>query len=169
MLDLPFKLFPPALMAGTILYAAVTALWLQPLVEHRMAEKFLIPQCQVGLQTDEAATPLPENPKRRELELMITYYKRLGLDQLPFVTEAIEMLKAETEAMRPKRLRISSGKRNSICACSVEKAFSKAFTPMLLYVASLRTHEPASVTRLSQSALRIARSGDCGALPWAKN
>ncbi len=44
MTDLPFRFLPPALLAGAALYGLVCILWLQPLVEGRMADKMLIPQ-----------------------------------------------------------------------------------------------------------------------------
>ena len=166
MFDLPFKLFPPALLAGLAIYVAVTMLWLQPLVESRWAEMELIPQCEVNLQHSENNTPLPDNPARYELQMMIEMYRQTGLDKLPYIKQIITMAEHKLQAMQPSRLRISAIEKSSICSCAVDKAFAKNHLQMTLHVASLRTHHPASIKAINQTAITSAKSGICGALPW---
>ena len=166
MMDFPTRLFPPTLIAGLVIYAAITMLWLQPLVERRWAEKELIPQCEANLQHAENITPLPDNPRRRQLEALIKMYEDINLDQIPYLKQIIEMAKQELQAMQPSRLRISAIEKTSICACSIDKAFHDNHLQMSLHVASLRTHLPASIKAINKSAIANAQSGICGALPW---
>lgn len=166
MMDLPFRLFPPALLAGLIIYLGITLLWLQPLVEQRWAEKELIPQCEANLQHAENSTPTPDNPRKRHLEGLINMYEESGMDKIPFVKQIIEMATQEIHVMQPKRLRVSAIERTGICSCSVDKSFADSHLQMMLHVASFRTHLPSSIKNINQSTIANAQSGICGALPW---
>ena len=168
MMDFPFKLFDPAILVGGILYGLICLLWLQPLVEFRMAEKLLIPHCKKNLEHMESSAPVPRNDKRQELEMIIEMYERTGMGQIPYVGDIIEMARGKLEAMQPKQYRSSKIERTSICGCSVDKAFAQVQFPMTLHVASLRTHTPSSIKTLKQSIVSIAASGTCGFLPWKR-
>lgn len=161
---LPTKILPPALLGGVLIYGLVCLVWLQPLVESRLAELTYIPQCETDLHKAEAAAPVPDNPRRRELELLIDMYEKTNLDQLPFVSEALEFAKRELAAMQPKRLRTSRIELNGICSCSVDKVFADHHLKMTLAVASLRTHVPAFLKSMNRNVLAIAASGTCGSM-----
>lgn len=142
MMELPTRLFPPALLAGLIIYGAVTMLWLQPIVERRLAEKHLIPQCEANLQYAENTTPPPNNEKFRQAQIVIQMYENSPLGNMPGFKEMLESAKRVVEQMRPQKLRISKIDRANICGCSVDTAFDDMGLKMTLHVASLRTHTP---------------------------
>jgi len=166
MLDLPTRLFPPALLGSLVVYGAVTFVWLQPIVENRLAEKHLIPQCEANLQHAEDSTPVPDDPKRRELEMVIRMYEGTGLGQIPMMGGMIDELKRQLQNMQPSRLRISKIDRSNICGCAVDNALEKLGLQMTLHVTSLRTHTPNALKSIDQSILAIAGQGTCGKLPW---
>lgn len=168
MMDLPVRLFPPALLGGLAIYAAITMLWLQPIIEQRMAEKHLIPQCQANLQHAENTTPVPTNSKQRELEFVLKTYENTPLGKLPYMRDMIEQAKRMLRDMQPQRLRISSIDRGKICGCAVDNAFEALGFKMTLHVASLRTHIPAALKSMNHNVLNIAASGQCGKLPFMK-
>lgn len=169
MFDLfPTKIFPPALLGGITLYGLITMLWLQPLVEGRMAELKYIPQCEASLQKAEASTPPPDNPRRRELEMVLRMYEGTGLSQLPYVREIIEMARQELTRLQSKQFRTSSIDRTSLCACAVDTVFENNHLRMTLHVASLRTHVPKALKSMNRSVMAIAASGQCGKLPFMK-
>ena len=166
MMDLPIRLFPPTLIGGLAIYAAIIMLWLQPIVETRMAEKYLIPQCKANLQHAEQTTPVPSNPKQRELEFVIRTYESSPLSQLPYMKDIINEAKRMLQNMQPTRPRISNIDRSNICGCAVDNALNQMGLKMTLHVASLRTHTPKSLKGIDRSILSIAGQGGCGALPW---
>lgn len=168
MMDLPVRLFPPALLGGLAIYAAITMLWLQPIIEQRMAEKHLVPQCQANLQHAENTVVIPDNPKRRELEFVIQTYENTPLGQLPYMRDMIEQAKRMLHDMQPQRPRISHIDRSNICGCAVDNALDTLGFKMTLHVASLRTHTPNALKTIDQNILAIAGQGQCGALPWAQ-
>lgn len=168
MTDLPYKLFPPALLAGVALYGLVCMLWLQPLVEGRMAEKALIPQCEEFLREARETASGPRDQKRRELETLIALYDRMGLSQVPYVQDMIEVMRQRSGAGRADDFRVSGIEGRSLCACAVDKAFAEAHLAMTLHVASLRTHAPAAVRTLDRTVIAALQSGLCGPLPWRK-
>lgn len=169
MFDLfPSRLFPPALLAGLTLYGLVTMFWLQPVVERRMAEFHLVPACEAALETEQETTPLPEDPRRLELQMTIEMLESMGADQIPILREQLQAARRMLRQMSPTRLRVSGIERTGICSCSVDTAFERMGLKMTLHVATARTYQPTQVRALPQSTLAIARSGQCGALPWTK-
>ncbi len=162
------KLFPAAMLGGLALYMLATMLWLQPLVESRMATKYLIPACEIALESDQETTPLPNNSNRLQLEMTITMLEGMGADQIPFLREQLQAARRMLQRMQPKRLRISTIERSSICGCGSDKAFQSLGLKMTLHVASARTYFPSQINALPQTTLSYARSGECGALPWKK-
>jgi len=164
MMDFPARLFPPALLGSLAVYGTVTFIWLQPIVENRMAEKHLIPQCEVNLQQAENATPIPDDPKRRELEMLIRMYETMG--RVPMLDGIVDELKRQLQYMQPSRMRISSIDRTNICGCAVDNALEDLGLKMTLHVGSLRTHTPKALNSIDQTVLSIAGSGQCGNLPW---
>nr|WP_306266998.1 hypothetical protein [Pararhizobium sp. IMCC3301] len=160
---LPTKIIPPALLGSMLLYGLICMLWLQPLVESRMAELTYVPQCEANLKNAEASTPLPDNPRQRELELLIRMYEQSGLERLPYVREIIQIARTEMEQLKPKRFRSSHIQINGICACAVENIFAENHLKMALSVASLRTHIPAFLKSMDRNLLSVAASGTCGA------
>lgn len=161
------KLFPAAMMGGLALYLLATILWLQPLVESRMADKYLIPFCETELETSENTSPVRVDPRRGELEMLIRMLEDSGLAGLPMIRSQIEMARSQLRAMSPSRLRITSVERSSTCSCAADKAFEEVHFPtMTMHVASARTYTPAAVKSLEQSTRAIAFTGQCGTLPW---
>lgn len=160
------RLFPAALIGGLALYVLATMLWLQPLVESRMAEKHLIPACEAALESDQESTPLPDNPERYQLEMTIRMLEDMGADQIPIFREQLQNARRMLRAMQPTRLRISNIERSTICGCGSDMAFESLGLAMILHVASARTYNPSKINALPQSTLSYARSGECGALPW---
>lgn len=168
MFDLPFKLFPLALLAGVSIWGLASVLWLQPLVEERMAEKTLIPRCEVNLLKAERAVHVPVDPRASELEILKQILRGTGLDEIPVIDDTIEIIEGQVEATSPKRLRSSKIERDGACSCAVDTAFSDSFYPMALHVASLRTHTPTFMRSLDSTVLAIATSRPCGGLSNAK-
>lgn len=161
------KLFPAAMVGGLVLYLLATMLWLQPLVESRMAEKYLIPSCEANLATSESTTPVKIDSRRGELQMLIRMLEDSGLAALPMIQSQIDMARSQLRAMSPSRLRITSVERASACSCAADKAFEAIHFPtMTLHVATARTYTPAAVNNLDQSTRTVALSGQCGALPW---
>lgn len=163
------RLFPTAMAGGLVIYAVVTLIWLQPLVESRMAEKFLVPACEAGLQISERSTPEPVNPRRTELETYIRVMEASGMDQIPGMQILMQQVRAELRALKTSRRSFSNIERNTTCGCAVNRAYEAInFPQMLLHVASARTYNPTQVQRrtLEQSTLQYALSGQCGSLPW---
>ncbi len=161
MFDLPFKLFPPALLGGLAIYGAVTVLWLQPIVESRMAEKHLIPQCRAVLHQKDTARVQQPDPERDAAKMLLRVFKETGMDQLPGVSESLELGEKILDAKNPKRLRRSSIVHASICACAVDTSFEEVGWAMTLYVASARSHVPASIRQLSHTIQSRAHSSRC--------
>lgn len=164
MIDLPARLLPPALLGGLAVYGAVTLVWLQPIVETRMAEKHLIPKCEVNLQHAEDSVPVPDDPKRRELEMLIAMYESMG--RIPMLDGIVDELKRQLQYMKPSRIRISNIDRTNICGCAVDNALDGLGLKMTLHVASLRTHTPNALKAIDKHVLSIAGQGQCGKLPW---
>lgn len=163
------RLFPAAMVGGVAVYALVTLIWLQPLVERRMAEKYLIPACEAGLQHSEGNTPVPVNPRRHELEMLIQMLEGMDLDKIPAIRMQLDEARRQLRAMRESRRPFSGIERNTTCGCAVNKAYETIrFPQMLIHVASGRTYNPTNVQRaaLEQSTLQFALSGQCGDLPW---
>lgn len=163
------RLFPAAMVGGLALYTVASMLWLQPVVERRMAEKYLIPSCEAGLAQSENTTPIPRNPERDQLEAYIQLLQDSPFGQIEVVSNQLWLARERLRAMKPTRLRISGVERTSVCSCAADKAFEAiSFPGMTLHVASARTYNPSSVQRdtLEQSARSFAMSGQCGDLPW---
>lgn len=162
------RLFPAAMIGGVALYVLASMLWLQPLVERRMAEKYLIPACETALKTEQETIPLPKDPRRLELQMTIEMLESMGADQIPILREQLQAARRMLDQMQPTRLRISGVERDSICGCGADTAFEALGFKMTLHVASARSYTPGQVNALPQSTLAHARSGACGALPWMK-
>ena len=166
MLELPTRLFPPALLAGLVIYAAITMIWLQPIVETRLAEKHFIPQCEANLLQAAHDAPLPKNDKYRQAQALIDAYENSPLADMPGIKESIETARRIIEQMRPEPIRISKIDRSNICGCATQIALENLGLKMTLYVASLRTHTPNALESIDQNILANARQGQCGELPF---
>ncbi|MEO1749314.1 MAG: hypothetical protein AAFR27_11985 [Pseudomonadota bacterium] len=166
MLELPNRLFPPALLAGLIIYAAITMIWLQPIVETRLAEKHFIPQCEANLLQAAHAAPLPNEDKYRQAQALIDAYENSPLAELPGIKESIEAARRIIEQMRPEAIRISKIDRSNICGCATDIALESLGLKMTLHVASLRTHMPNALKSIDQAILTNAGRGQCGELPF---
>lgn len=163
------RLFPAAMAGGLAIYTLIVLLWLQPLVENRMAEKYLIPACEAGLQNSERSTPVQVDPRRHQLEAYIRMMETSGMDQIPGMQIILEQARAELRALKISRRPFSSVERNTTCGCAVNNAYEAiSFPQMLMHVSTGRTYNPTQVHRasLEQSTLQYALSGQCGALPW---
>lgn len=166
------RLFPASMLGGLALYLVITMLWLQPLVERRMADLHLIPACEAALAFDEASTPEPRNQAQAEtemaLKLLDVFTRQSGLDQVPGVTDTLDAVEGVVEGVTPKQPRVSTIDRGSVCGCSVDKAFAELGFAMTLHVASARSYSGTKIDTLPQSTLAVAQSGQCGALPRTK-
>ncbi|MBS7537749.1 hypothetical protein [Ancylobacter lacus] len=151
MLDIPFKIFPPALLAGLLLYAGITALWLQPLVERRLADRVYIPQCEAGLIKAQSRARAEQDGKRNAARQMMDMFRSSPLGQFPGFNEMMEQGRVLAEAGVPE-LPSAGIDHSSRCACAVSSAFDAARLPMLLHVMSLRTYQPAALTALPFTA-----------------
>lgn len=162
MFDLPFKLFPPALLAGLLLYAGITALWLQPLVQDRLAARHLIPRCEAGLiaARSQEATRQQEEKHRRNRALDL--YRNSPLGQLPFARDAldqVEQLMRDSVPALPVSTPIDHSSR---CACAVTSAFEAMRIPMLRHVMSLRSYRPAELDALPLRIGEFLGTAGCG-------
>lgn len=166
------RLFPASLLGGLALYLLVTMLWLQPLVERRMAALHLVPACETALVQDRANTPAPRNQAQAEADITVQIldmlFKGTGLDQIPEIDQTMDVARGVVEGMTPKQPRISQIDKDSVCGCSVDQTFSDLGFAMTLHVASARSYADARVVSLPQNTFAIARSGQCGELPWRK-
>ena len=166
MLELPTRLFPPALLAGLIIYAAITVIWLQPMVETRLAEKHFIPKCEANLLQAANAAPLPNNERYRQAQALIDAYENSPFADMPGIKESIETARRIIEQMRPEPIRISQIDRSNICGCATDIALEDLGAKMTLHVASLRTHMPNALKSIDQAILTNAGQGQCGELPF---
>lgn len=156
MLDLPFKILPPAALAGLLLYAAVTALWTQPLVERRLTEKVYLPQCTADLAMAKAGGQQLADAERQQKLTLLNALRNSPWAQLPGVRETIRMLELALEpelALPPSQ----AAERGSPCGCAVSLAFDGIRLPMLLHVMTARLYQPAELQALPA---RIARHLD---------
>lgn len=163
MFDFLFRFVPPALAGGLALYGVATVLWLQPLVETRLAERHLIPACEAALTHAQTATPAPADQAQAGLDIGRRLLNDLGLGDLPGVEDTFETLEDLTQDMIPQAPRRSTFERDTICGCATETAFDHAGWAMTLHVASARTHTPPAITTLPHTVATIATSGQCGA------
>ncbi|MBT8167601.1 hypothetical protein [Falsiruegeria litorea] len=163
------RLFPAAMVGGIAVYTVASMLWLQPVVERRMAEKYLIPACEAGLTHSENTTPIPRNPERDQLMAFIQLLESSPLGDVEAIRLQLRMARERLRSMTPTRMRISGVERTSVCSCAADKTFEAiSFPGMTLHVASARTYNPSIVQRdaLEQSTRSFAISGQCGDLPW---
>lgn len=163
MFDLPFKLLPPGLVFGGALYAGVCALWLQPLVESRLAEKTYILRCEEALYAAAAESADQAQRERDRVNAVLGAYRELmgPLAALPGMERVSEMTDDLMERQRPDLPRASRIDQSSHCGCAVASAFEANTLPMLWHVMSLRTYEPAILSRFDQ-AVAQELSGRCG-------
>lgn len=166
------RLFPPAMLGGIALYLLVTLIWLQPLVERRMAEIQLIPTCEAALVRDHADATRSKSQSKPDaqiaLDILDQIFRETGLDQLPAVDDTLDMARQVAEDNKPASPRMSAFDTSSVCGCSVDRAYSDLGFALTLHVASARTYSSTRTNALPQSVLSNAHSGQCGALPWKK-
>ncbi len=165
---LPTKIIPPALLGGIVVYGLICIVWLQPLVEARMAELVYIPQCEANLHRVEAQRREPVDRRKQELDFVLEMFKGTGLEQIPMVSQGLEVARRQIEATSPKRLRTSRIERNNVCACAVDQVFGDNHLKMTLSVASLRTHIPAFLKSMHRNVGSVAASRTCGGLARQK-
>lgn len=144
-----FRIFPPALQVGVILYAAVCYVWLQPLVEGRLAEKLLIPKCiahQDAKERSEPARPDKTDPGSI-LDIIIPelpeeYRRTFG--------DIVERTKRMHDDLRPARPQIRAA---TACGVAVASELDKANIPMFFHVMSMRAFTPRAVTALHEGTV----------------
>ena len=164
MYELIAKICPPSLLGGIVLYGIACALWFQPLVEHRMAAKTVIPQCeaimQKGLASDNRAMRQEYNKQKAAVDI----YRRLmeGFADMPFKNTMDDLVEDLTVPELPDLAASNDIDTSTVCGCAVATAFDEARFPMLLHVMSLRAYRPAAIETLSQIAAGLAKSGQCG-------
>lgn len=163
MFDFPFKALPAPLLAGLLLYAAICALWLQPLVERRMAAKTFIPQCEARSVAGQAERKQEVDDERQRKRSILDRYKQSPIRDLPFVKEAIEIAEAEIAKSLPKIPQLTAVDHSSRCACAVTTAFDAIRFPMLLHVMSARVYAPAPLGTMPSSIDGLANANECRA------
>lgn len=162
MLDSLFKLLPPSLLFGVVLYAGVCSLWLQPLIERRLAEKVYVPQCEARVLEARASALDEVHQERRRKQSAVDLYKDLlgDLGELPVFEQITEMVEEAAGDQVSSGLRSASS--GSPCGCAAAAAFESIRMPMLLHVMSVRSYAPAALQSLPQTLAGIAASGQCG-------
>jgi hypothetical protein len=161
MLDIPFKALPAPLLGGLFAYAVLCALWLQPLVERRMAAKTFMPQCESGAIR-------AQNDRRQSYENEIRLQERIlqqlldhPLSQLPMIRDHVLMVKEVLDGKKKAFRRYID--HSSRCACAVTSAFDGIRFQMLLHVMSARTYASAQLAALPFAIGQNLGSAACGA------
>ncbi|MBP0614241.1 hypothetical protein [Jiella mangrovi] len=152
-------LFPPALLAGLAIYGGVCFLWLQPMVERRLAARNYIPACERGLLVAAKARDNRQRQAEDDVGLLLDMLRQTPFGQIPGAMEPVERM--GEYARRKARLPERTIDHSSLCACAVGTAFAGQSLPMLLHVMSGRTYRPASLDNLPGDTARALRSGTC--------
>lgn len=153
MWELLAKIFPPQLIVGTLIYALVCAIWLQPLIEGRMANITYIPQCEAGELPDvgaparlsNPADALPDTPDAQTPATVLILRELRGV----FSSDAAIYAPA----------RYGSGEE---CACAVGTAFERSFWRSLAHVMTLRVYTPLVIEHFDIRVAQVRASGLCG-------
>ncbi|RDJ21077.1 hypothetical protein DWF00_07610 [Bosea caraganae] len=161
MFDFPFKALPAPLLAGLLFYAAICALWLQPLVERRMAEKTFIPQCEARSIAVQAERRQEVDSEARRKKSILDQFARSPLAQLPFMKETLDIAEAEIAKSVPKIPRLRAVDHSSRCACAVTTAFDAIRFPMLLHVMSARVYAPAQLGTMPAAIDGLVNANEC--------
>lgn len=161
MWDFIFKYVPPPLALGLILYSLVTFLWLQPLIERRMADLIYIPQCEVGdLPAVSAPPPSPVSqgpmPDGSTIPLPPAPPVELPLG-VQIIAELKGLFRDDTNPFS-----VPPGATGSPCGCSVAIAFDRTFWRSHIHVMSLRTYTPRAVAHFDERIAQVLASGLCG-------
>jgi hypothetical protein len=166
MFDTIFKIVPPSLLFSGALYAGVCALWLQPLVEQRLADRTYVPQCEAGVLHARTEHQDQIQQERESKQSAINLYKDLlgDLGELPGVERITEMVEDLAGASLPELPTSRAIASSSPCSCAVGAAFEAIKLPMLLHVMSARTYQPAALQSLPHAVSGIATSGQCGSV-----
>lgn len=161
MLESLFKILPPPLLAGMFIYSAITFLWLQPLVEGRMAERIYIPQCGAGkLPAAERREPRPP-PGGLMPEGTVQPMPGLPPIELPLGVQIVAALKDLLGADGTYSVPAGVSTADP-CACSVSVAFDSLFWRSHIHVMSLRTYTPLAIANFDQRVAQVLDSGICG-------
>ena len=161
MFDEMLKALPAPLLGGAILYGLLSALWLQPLVERRMATKIYIPQCEASSAKAHAEQQQQTRSETRRRKLLVEQLARSPLGQMPFAKEAIEIAEAEIERSIPKIPSLRTIDHTSRCTCAVTMAFDAIKYPMLFHVMSARTYAPPQLETMSAAVDGFFNAGAC--------
>lgn len=154
----PLRYFPPALQAGLLLYGLVCFFWLQPLVEHRMADRTLNPHCEAVVMQWKGEVHNKATRELRKRRSALDAYKRVldefaaipggeGLSEI--LDDLVEPGLADETSHKPER-------ELGACATAVATAFDQIRLPMFLHVATARQYRPASVANLAETVATLA-------------
>ena len=154
------KIVPPPVLAGFLIYTAVTAIWLQPIVETRISEIKLIPACKADrLPKVAAIPPMPENRVEGEI---VNGVQREVSGSLPLGIQIMMGLKGMMGSDYDpygKYVRRSGG---DACLCSVSLAFDTVYWKHLGHVMTLRFYTPYAIKHLDERVSANLASGHCG-------
>ena len=164
MIETPFRVLPPPLLFGLLVYAAVCALWLQPAIEHRLTERVLVPQCEALLrEADEAllnGRAQERTSKQRQVDSYLEAMRRAFGDN-PLIGIIADQATIAAEAALPDVAPSKRGKSSSLCGCGSYTALDSIRLWMLAHVMTGRLYHPAPLESLPLDAARNASSGQC--------
>lgn len=162
MLDMPFKALPAPLLVGLLIYAAICSLWLQPLVERRLAAKIYIPACEADAMQSHADEARNAGREIALQESLLQQLLQNPLAQFPGIREQIAEARRLVAEKRARLVRPPD--HSSRCACAVGSAFGELGVPMLLHVMSARVFVPRELSTLQHSIRQQAGSAACRGL-----
>lgn len=160
MWDFIFKYVPPPLLLGLIVYSCVTFLWLQPLVERRMADRIYVPQCEAGTLPS-ASPPQSSPPSTAPLADNAPAPVPVPVVKLPLGVQIVAALKDMLGADGTYSVPAGALTANP-CLCSVSVAFDSVFWRSHIHVMSLRTYTPRAIEHFGERVAQVLGSGICG-------
>lgn len=161
MLDPLPRALPPVLLLGLMAYAAVTALWLQPVVEQRLAERTYIPLCEAHLRENkdiaDAETRAAQDRQRQSLDILRQLERDFGmpLPGMGYFDDVLEQTILPPSSKKARSLVASP------CGCAAGAAFDAIKLNMLLHVMSARLYRPGALETLPASVLHEAIKVPC--------
>ncbi|WP_127599590.1 hypothetical protein [Nitratireductor alexandrii] len=164
MWDTLFKLLPPPVLLGLVIYSAVTFLWLQPLIERRMADLIYIPQCERGdLPKIVSRRPDPAPPV---IQGPLPDGSVIPMPPAPPVEPplGVQIISGLKDLLRgdDNPYSVPAGAAGSICGCSVALAFDSVFWRSHIHVMSLRTYTPRAIRHFDERVAQARATGLCG-------